>query len=151
MGTKSKTCSFCHFICIQAKQIQLHHFDHNTWGPKKKRKRNYYTTRKLIPLCANCHSLEHRTGRHLLLLCGKWHHKLPGNQKYKNPNDIFSTHCLETYRVQKNYYLKWHLTHPNQYKCQKCSVQLWGKEKKVLTLELHHKDRDDKNSSLSNL
>lgn len=84
-------------------------------GTKRKEKREsiYYTTKKLIPLCANCHSLEHRTGDHLLLLCDKWHRKLPGNQKYKNPNDAFSNNCLETYGVQKNYYLKWYLTDSN--------------------------------------
>lgn len=35
VGTKPKTCSFCHFICIQAKQIQLHHFDHKLGDLKK--------------------------------------------------------------------------------------------------------------------
>ena len=102
-------------------------------------------------MCANCHSLEHRTGEHLLEVCGKWHKKLPGNQKYKNPDIIFQKHCPETYRVQKNYFLKWHLSGPEQYKCEKCGSSLWGKKNQLLSFELHHKDHNQRNSLLSNL
>jgi hypothetical protein len=151
IGQKPNTCSICNFKANKSKQIQLHHFDDGEWGSKKKRNSIYYTTKKLIPLCANCHSLEHRTGEHLVKLCGKWHSKLPGNQKYKNPNDLFSKQCLENYRVQKNYYLKWYLTNSIQYKCQKCGVYRWGNNNKLLTLELHHKDQNHKNSLISNL
>jgi len=80
-----------------------------------------------------------------------------GNQKDKDPNTILSKNCIETYRVQKNYYLKWYLKNPNQYKCQKCNVVRWGPletslgNKKLLTLELHHKYKNHNNSLISNL
>ena len=119
---KPTQCTVCSFVAIKSKQIQLHHCSEADWGPKKKRNLNYYQTKQLVPLCANCHNLEHRKGDHLLKMCGQWHQKLPGNQKYKNPGDIFSKNCLETYRVQKAYYLKWYLTDPSQYRCQKCGL-----------------------------
>ena len=60
------------------------------------------------------------------------------NQKYKNPDLIFSKNCNETYRLQKVYYLKWHLEGPEQYKCYECNKYLL--KNKILSLELHHKD-----------
>lgn len=82
-------------------------------------------------------------------ICGTWKKKLPGNQKYKNPNLIFSKNCNETYRLQKVYYLKWHLESQNQYKCCECNIYLWNS--KILSLELHHKDGNQSNSLLNNL
>lgn len=104
-------------------------------------------------MCANCHSLEHRTGERLLNMCGKWHKRLPpnANREFKDPNDIFSSNCSKNYTMQKNYYLKWHLKSPIDYKCQACGVIYWGNDKKLLSLELHHKDGEHKNSQLSNL
>lgn len=83
---------------------------------------SYYQTKQLSLLCANYHSLKHRTKHDLWKICGQWRTKLPGNQNYKNPNDMFSTNCPETYRLQKVYYLKWYLTDPSQYHFQKCGI-----------------------------
>nr|YP_009367654.1 putative LAGLIDADG homing endonuclease [Pseudocharacium americanum]YP_009367743.1 putative LAGLIDADG homing endonuclease [Ignatius tetrasporus]ARK14629.1 putative LAGLIDADG homing endonuclease [Pseudocharacium americanum]ARK14718.1 putative LAGLIDADG homing endonuclease [Ignatius tetrasporus] len=116
IGPKPKICSSCHWESKNPKQIELHHLiDVDVdYGRKHARNKIYYSTKKLQPICANCHSLEHRTGEKLQQKCGIWHKKLPGNQKYKNPNDIFTYDCVETWgialraidRVQKNYYLK---------------------------------------------
>jgi hypothetical protein len=95
--------------------------------------------------------MEHRSGEEQLQKIGQWRKKLPGNQAYKDPDLIFSENCLETYRTQKNYFLKWYLTDQNQYKCECCGVFRWGKENKLLSLELHHIDSNQKNSLISNL
>jgi predicted HNH restriction endonuclease len=144
-------CDVCGFKASKTEQIEWHHPDNIDSGPKNKRNPVYYNTPDLKPLYANCHSLEHRTGGRLLEMCGQWHRRLPGNQKYKDPGLIFSNNCPETYRVQKTYYLKWHLTSSDQYKCQKCGVVHWGKDKKLLSLELHHVDRNHTNSQIDNL
>jgi protein-arginine kinase activator protein McsA len=88
------------------------------------------------------------------------------NIRYKNPDLIFCDNCPENFRVQKLYFLKGHLTSPDQYKCQQykcqqCGVSHWPagnegaigevQEKKLLSLELHHKDSNQKNSLISNL
>nr|YP_009773673.1 putative HNH homing endonuclease [Uronema confervicola]QIZ74193.1 putative HNH homing endonuclease [Uronema confervicola] len=151
MGEKPMICQLCEFEAINSRQIELHHSTEIDPGPKNSRNKEYYTTTEVTPICANCHSLEHRTGEKLRNKCGIWHEKLPGNQKYKNPDDIFMLGCPETYRVQKEYYLKWHLVSPIQYKCQKCNVFAWAPENKILSLELHHKDRNHSNSMISNL
>lgn len=151
VGLKPMQCPRCYFHAKNPQQIHLHHVDFKKKGSKIGRETDYYKTKRLSPLCANCHSLEHRTGNHLLKMCGQWRRKLPGTQKYKNPDQIFSTCCQETYRMQKQYYIKWYLTSKDQYKCQKCSAQTWGKKSKVLTLELHHVDKTHKNSTVSNL
>jgi hypothetical protein len=46
---------------------------------------------------------------------------------------------------------KWHLISKSQYKFLKCKVSRWGKFNNILTLELHHKDKNHKNSLISNL
>lgn len=71
LGKKPKRCTLCNFYAEKSKQIQLHHELNYNWGPKKNRKLAYYKTKKLRPLCANCHSLEHRTGDHLKKIGGK--------------------------------------------------------------------------------
>lgn len=151
VGPKPLTCSKCNFVATKSEQIELHHDPTIAGGTKKNRQPAYYQTQKFKPLCANCHSLEHRTGDHLLKKCGAWRTKLPNNQKYKNPDEIFSNNCPDTYRVQKNYYLKWFLQSSQDYKCQQCNSLKWGPDKKILSLELHHKDGSHKNSLTSNL
>jgi hypothetical protein len=151
VGKKLMECPECGFQASKPQQIELHHPVNITPGPKNSRTVEYYNTQNIEPKCTNCHSLEHRTGEILQNNCGKWHIKLPGNQKHKNPDDIFFNNCTDTFRVQKNYYLKWHLTSPNQYKCFKCGVSTWGKENNLLSLEFHHKDGKHSNSLISNL
>jgi hypothetical protein len=151
LGPKPMECPECGFQASKPQQIELHHPTTIIPGPKNSRNVSYYNTQDIQPKCANCHSLEHRTGEHLQNKCGKWHIRLPGNQKYKNPANIFCTHSTDTYRVQKNYYLKWYLTSPNQYKCSKCGVSTWGEKNKLLSLELHRKDRNHLNSLINNL
>lgn len=148
---KPLICSKCGFKAINERQIELHHSNQLNIGSKNKRNKVYYTTKNLIVLCANCHSLEHRSGEHLLNMCGQWRRKIPGNQKYKNPGDIFSSKCFESYRLQKVYYLKWYLKNSKDYKCSKCKVVYWGKDNEILSLELHHKDRSHVNSQIENL
>jgi len=151
VGQKKMVCSACGFIAKVPQQIELHHPTDMESGPKNKRNPEYYQTPNLTELCANCHSLEHRTGEHLLRMCGKWHIKLPIARKYSNPDDIFSSNCKENYRLQKSYFLKWHLKSEADYQCQCCGVTRWGKDQKLLSLELHHKDGSHKNSLISNL
>jgi 5-methylcytosine-specific restriction endonuclease McrA len=149
-GEKPMICPVCGFKAIVPQQIQLHHPDNIDYGPKKKRKATYYKT-PVSPICANCHSIEHHTGETQLSICGQWQRSLPGNRKYKDPSEIFTEDCPETYRLQKAYFLKWVLSGPGQYKCQRCSVIRWGKDNKLLSLEIHHKDGNSHNSLLSNL
>lgn len=144
-------CRACGFKATHSEQIELHHPKDIDSGPKNDRNPIYYRTTGLKPICANCHSLEHRTGDRLLNMCGQWRKKLPGNQKYKNPDDIFTENCPETYSLQKVYFLKWHLTGPEQYKCEICSASTWTEKNKILSLELHHKDSNQSNSLISNL
>ena len=135
-------------------------------GPKLQRKKSYYTNVNIQPMCANCHSLQHRTGEHLENCCGQWHRQSRAyKRKYENANDMFSTNCMETYQLQKQYYLKWICKDKADYKCAKCGVSTWKQtsfdpqdekkivstQQKTLLLELHHKDRDHKNSLVSNL
>lgn len=40
---------------------------------------------------------------------------------------------------------------PDEYKCSACGVFRWGKNKQLLSLEMHHKDGNQRNSLLSNL
>ncbi len=150
-GQKPIVCPVCNFEATIPQQIELHHPDDIDKGPKSKRNPIYYQTQDLQPMCANCHSLEHRTGEHLLKSCGAWQIKKPVNLIHKDPNLIFSDNCLQNYRIQKNYYLKWYFTNSDQYNCNDCGVTYWGKDKKLLSLELHHKDRNHKNSQISNL
>lgn len=150
IAPKPLICPKCGFQATHSSQIEFHHAGDRYHGPKKQRNKSYYTHEGIEPLCANCHSLEHRTGEHLQQLCGKWlQNKPPGNQKYTNPSHIFQENCPETYRVQKQYYLKWILEGPHQYFCQNCGVSTWNGQ--VLSLEFHHRDSNQQNSSLSNL
>ena len=149
IGPKPTECNACQFKAINPRQIELHHPTDIDGGSPGARTSSYFSA-QVEPICANCHSLEHRTGEKLRNKCGQWSRRLPGNQKYKNPSDIFRLNYPETYRVQKNYYLKWHLTDSSQYKCEKCGVDRWGPGNKLLSLELHHKDRDNTNSLISN-
>jgi hypothetical protein len=152
IGDKPLICPICSFQAIKPVQIELHHNSGtDDYGPKTKRNVTYYQTADITPMCSNCHSLIHRQGEKSLNKCGAWRNGLPGNQKYKNPSDIFSENCAETYRVQRNYYLKRHLTSPEEYKCAKCGVVRWGPDQKVLCLEMHHVDQNHRNSLLSNL
>jgi hypothetical protein len=151
-GKKPMVCPVCGFKATSPQQIQLHHPDNIDYGPKKNRNPTYYKT-PVSPICANCHSIEHRTGEKLKLMCGQWHRAFPRNLKYKDPSEIFTEDCPETYRLQKEYYLKWILTGPDQYKCQRCGVDHWvaKQNKPLLSLEIHHKDGNSHNSSLNNL
>lgn len=165
VGQKPTVCPLCGFVATNPRQIELHHPVDIESGPKKKRNPVYYRTTDLKPLCANCHSLQHRSGEHLIEKCGEWRRELPKSRKYIDPDLIFSNNCAETYRLQKSYFMKWHLTSADQYKCQRCGVSHWPlvssqKEesggtkvevKKPLSLELHHKDGSHKNSLISNL
>jgi hypothetical protein len=121
-------------------------------GTKSKRNPDYYRTTAIEPLCANCHTLKHRTGEHLKNNCGLWKKKrLPSNLKLSNPDSMFTNPCLETYRLQKKYYICWILSNPNDYKCFQCNINTWGPEQKLLSLELNHKDGNRQNSLISNL
>lgn len=151
-GKKPTLCPFCNFKAIHSQQIELHHLSEVDTGPKKKRNPDYYRTTALQPLCANCHSLEHRTGEHLKQNCGVWKKKkLPLNLKLKNPECMFTNPCFETYTLQKKYYICWILSSPNDSKCFQCNAHVWGSKKKLLSLELNHKDGNRQNSLLSNL
>lgn len=150
-GPKPLICPKCNFHAINPQQIEIHHQDDANKGSKKARSPNYYRSPNVEVLCRNCHTLEHRTGEKLRAKCGKWRPTPPGHQSYKNPNEIFSLNCPENYRMQKNYFLKWILKGPSDYCCQRCGVSDWGADNKLLSLELHHKDRNHRNSLLSNL
>lgn len=149
--TKPMFCPVCGFQATKSRQIELHHPTDMDYGPKTKRHASYYQEQNITPICANCHTLEHREGTHLLNDCGAWHRKLPGNRKYKNPSDIFNTNCVEKYQLQKDYYLKWYFKSPEEYKCAKCGVSKWGPNNKLLSLELHHVDNKHTNSTINNL
>lgn len=154
IGAKPQQCTQCGFKATKPQQIELHHLPPKTGEPLTKGTLEYYRAKDLKPLCANCHSLEHRTGEHLLDICGIWHTKNAPNRKHKNPGDIFCADCADTYRVQKNYFLKWHLRSPSQYQCEDCGAVHWDPKngpKQLLSLELHHKDGNQTNSLLSNL
>lgn len=149
---KPMTCPFCNFQVIDARQIELHHVSGTDTGTQKKGTPEYNQTKNIQPLCANCHTLEHRTGEHLRNNCGLWKRKRrPKNLKYKNPNDIFTDPCPETYRLQKKYYIHSVLTDPSDYKCCQCGVSTWGTQQKLLSLEMNHKDGNQQNSLISNL
>lgn len=102
LGKKGMICTICGFVVIKAQQIELHHPIGRNYGPKDARKVEYYRERELTEICANCHSLEHRTGEHLAgsESCGKWHRSSPLNLKYKNPADLFSPNCTENHTLQ---------------------------------------------------
>lgn len=150
ISEKPMICPQCNFQATVSRQIELHHAGDSDHGPKNQRNKSYYTDSNLQPLCANCHTLEHRSGEHLQKLCGTWLRRKPRkNLKYTNPLDIFMENCPETYRLQKSYFLKSVLKGPEDYFCQNCGVSSWNG--KILSLELHHKDSNQKNSMLSNL
>lgn len=153
VGDKPSVCPVCGFKTVTSKQMELHHPTDIDSGPKNKRNPIYYKAKGIKTMCANCHSLEHRTGERLLNMCGQGTrgHISTKSLKYPNPTDIFTKNCSETYRLQKNYYLKWHLKGGEDYKCQLCGVSHWGKDQKLLSLELHHIDGDQQNSLISNL
>lgn len=150
-GLKPMVCPKCEFQAANALQMEIHHLDSVIKGPKNARNPDYFQSPDVEVMCRNCHTLEHRTGETLKAKCGKWRPKPPGHQRYKSPNDIFSSNCKETYRMQKDYFLKWVLRSPLNYCCERCGVSTWGVENKVLSLELHHKDGNHRNSLLSNL
>jgi 5-methylcytosine-specific restriction endonuclease McrA len=151
LGKKGMICIVCRFVATKPQQIELHHPTDRDYGPKDERKIEYYRERELTEICANCHSLKHRTGEHLEKICGKWRSTPPLNLKYQNPADLFSPSCPEIHTLQKNYFLKWNLRDPSQYKCDICGAKNWGPENQVLSLELHHKDGHRQNSLISNL
>lgn len=151
LGPKPKICPVCSFAATHPRQIELHHLPGTDTGPKNRRKPDYYRTMSIVACCANCHTLEHRTGEHLQNDCGLWKAGLPTNLKYRNPDHIFTNPCPETYRLQKRYFICWVLSGPNDYKCFQCGVNRWGPEQKLLSLEMNHKDGNQQNSSISNL
>lgn len=55
VGLKPSICNFCGFKVNNPKQMELHHSNQQNIGPKKKRNKEYYTSKQLEPLCANCH------------------------------------------------------------------------------------------------
>lgn len=130
VGQKPTICPVCNFTATHSRQIELHHLPGTDTGPKNNRNPHYYRTTSIVPLCANCHTLEHRTGERLQNQCGIWKKKLHTNLKYKNPDKIFTNICPETYRLQKNYFIRWALTGPNDYKCYECGVNRWGPDQK---------------------
>lgn len=150
-GEKPMVCPECGFKAIHPEQIELDHPQDPAHGKRGDRKKPYYTDSRIEPKCANCHSLKHRSGEPLLKECGAWHKKLPPNRKYEQPDAIFCDNCPETRQLQKDYFLKWHLKGPEDYKCACCGAIRWGPENKLLSLELHHIDSNNKNSLLSNL
>lgn len=145
-GPKPLTCERCGFQAKDSKQMKIHHMT-----TAAKNTREYVTSKDLKVLCANCHSLEHRTGDHLKVECGQWRKNPPNYVSYSNPDDIFSDDCPFDFRVQKNYYIKWHLKSADEYKCKKCGADYWGPNQQLLVLELNHIDGTRKNSSLDNL
>lgn len=150
-GAKPMTCPRCYYQAVNPQQMEIHHPHNILKGPKAQRTSQYFQSPNVIVLCRNCHSLEHRTGDHLQRTCGAWRTKRPSNLLYNPPGKIFNRNCKETYTTQKRYFLKWHLRSPSDYRCQICGVARWGPQNFLLVLELHHKDRSHKNSSLSNL
>ncbi len=64
VGKKPTVCPLCGFVATNPRQIELHHPVDIESGPKNKRNAAYYRTTGLKPLCANCHSLQHRSGEH---------------------------------------------------------------------------------------
>jgi predicted HNH restriction endonuclease len=66
------TCPVCQFEATIPQQIELHHPTDIDSGPKNQRNSIYYRTTDLKPMCANCHSIQHRTGERLISFCGKW-------------------------------------------------------------------------------
>lgn len=150
-GLKPMICPKCNFQAVNSLQMEIHHQDDVTKGPKNACNPEYFRSPNVEVMCRNCHTLEHRTGEALQAKWGKWRPKPPGHQRYKNPDDIFSSNCQENYRMQKNYFLKWVLRSPLNYCCEHCDVSTWGNDNKVLSLELHHKDGNHRNSLLSNL
>nr|YP_009185008.1 putative HNH homing endonuclease [Hafniomonas laevis]ALO63092.1 putative HNH homing endonuclease [Hafniomonas laevis] len=151
VGEKPKVCPICGFQAIHPEQIELDHTQDPAHGKRNARNKSYYTDPTVEPKCANCHTLKHRTGEPLQNKCGAWHLQLPKLRKYQCPDDIFCQNCPETRQLQKNYYLKWHLTGPTDYKCACCGVSKWGPNQQLLSLELHHIDNNNTNSCLSNL
>lgn len=153
IGEKPMICPVCGFEAATPKQMELHHPTDIDSGPKNSRNAAYYKAKGIKPMCANCHSLEHRTGVHLLEMCGEGTQGRISTEKlkYPNPTDIFTKNCPETYQLQKVYYLKWHLKGSEDYKCQLCGVSYWGKDEILLSLEFHHIDGDQRNSLISNL
>jgi hypothetical protein len=151
-GQKPMICPVCNFKALNSRQIELHHLPGVHTGSKSKRNPDYYRTINIEPLCANCHTLRHRTGEHLKKDCGLWRkRRLPSILKFRNPDCMFTNPCFETYRLQKKYYICWVLSSPNDYKCFQCGVSVWGPEQKLLSLELNHKDGNQQNSLISNL
>lgn len=153
---KPSICPACHFKANSSWQIELHHSHKVETTPKNNRNSNCNQTMKIIPLCANCHSLQHRIGEHLQMNCGLWKRKgFPPNLKYTNPNDIFVNPCLETYRLQKKYYIHWILSSTEDYKCCECGAiptrRVGGPQQKLLSLEMNHKDGNQQNSLITNL
>lgn len=151
IGTKPMVCPECGFEAKVSQQIELDHPKDIDAGPKKSRNPIYYHSKDIQPLCANCHSCKHRDGKRLIVKCGTWQKKVPTNAKYLNPALIFVNPCEESFHLQKEYYLKWVLTGPECYKCARCGVNSWGTNKKLLSLEIHHKDGSRKNALLDNL
>jgi hypothetical protein len=105
VSKKPMICPQCSFKATVSHQIELHHAGDTDHGPKTQRKKSYYTDSEIQPLCANCHTLEHRSGEHLKNFCGIWLRRKPsGNLKYKNPFEIFRENCPENSRLQKSYF-----------------------------------------------
>jgi len=151
-GPKPLVCRYCGFEAKDPKQLEIHHLLKTLKrGEKLSSKKEYVTTKDLEVMCANCHTLQHRIGEKLMEECGLWRRKPPIQLSYENPDDIFFDDCPFDYRVQKKYYIRWHLRTKDQYKCYKCSVVRWGPEKKILVLELNHINGTRKDSSLNNL
>ena len=151
VGEKPKVCPVCQFEVTSPEQMELHHPTDKDVGTSKRRTKEYYRT-PVEPICANCHSLEHRTGEHLQANCGLWHREsIPCNVKYRDPSLIFTPNCKDTYRLQKTYFIKWHLRSAQDYKCSDCGVIRWGPDNKMLSLELHHIDGKHSNSTTDNI
>ncbi len=149
LGPKPDVCDCCGFVATNSEQMEIHHKD--TGAKISKDSKEYVTTTDLEVLCANCHTLQHRTGEDLRDSCGIWHIKPPTVLSYNNPDDIFSDDCPFDFRTQKRYFMKWHLKNKDEYKCYKCGASYWGPDNKLLVLELNHIDGTQKNSLLSNL
>lgn len=151
-GPKPLICKCCGFQSSKPIQMEIHHMSNTgEYDSKPKESSTYYTTTDVEVICANCHTLKHRVGDHLMEQCGRWRRKPPIQLSYDNPSDIFSNDCPFDYKTQKKYYLRWHLRKPEDYKCAKCGAIRWGRNNQVLVLELNHIDGIRKNSQLTNL
>nr|ALO20852.1 putative LAGLIDADG homing endonuclease [Chlamydomonas nivalis] len=118
-------CPECGFKASVPRQIQLHHespsaAEKELESPlvsKKsslKGKKDYYTSKSVKPICANCHSLEHHPrGEVEKPNCGIWLNKKTTNRMFDDYTKMFVTNCPADYTLQKKYLIRTILKTPN--------------------------------------